>query len=108
MVYAAVLAGAGVAAIPSFICANDIRAGRLERILQDWVVDRKDIRIVYPSNRHLSPRVRLFVDALVMEFSTQVARIDEMGGVQRSRRPARGGDRPDGVSGDTASSRRRG
>jgi len=66
MAHAAVLAGAGIAAIPSFICAEDVKNGRLVRILSDWVVDRKDIRIVYPSNRHLSPRVRLFVDALVV------------------------------------------
>ncbi len=64
MAYAAVLAGAGIAAIPSFICADDVQSGRLVRVLPDWIVDRKDIRIVYPSNRHLSLRVRLFVDAL--------------------------------------------
>ena len=65
MTHAAALAGGGIAAIPSFVCAEDVEDGRLVRILSDWVVDRKDIRIVYPSNRHLSPRVRLFVDALV-------------------------------------------
>jgi DNA-binding transcriptional LysR family regulator len=64
MAHGAALAGAGIAAIPSFICAEDIKNGRLVRILSDWVVDRKDIRVIYPSNRHLSPRVRLFVDAL--------------------------------------------
>jgi DNA-binding transcriptional LysR family regulator len=69
MAHAAALAGAGIAAIPSFICAEDVQKGRLVRILSDWVVDRKDIRVVYPSNRHLSPRVRLFVDALVAAAS---------------------------------------
>lgn len=64
MAHAAALAGAGIATMPSFICAEDVEVGRLVRILSDWVVDRKDIRIVYPSNRHLSRRVRLFVDAL--------------------------------------------
>jgi DNA-binding transcriptional LysR family regulator len=64
MAHAAALAGAGIATMPSFICAEDVKNGRLVRILSDWVIDRKDIRIVYPSNRHLSPRVRLFVDAL--------------------------------------------
>jgi DNA-binding transcriptional LysR family regulator len=62
MAHAAVLTGAGIATIPSFICAEDVLNGRLVRIFSDWVVDRKDIRTVYPSNRHLSPRVRLFVD----------------------------------------------
>ncbi|RBP12855.1 LysR family transcriptional regulator [Roseiarcus fermentans] len=65
MAQAAALAGAGIAAIPSFLCAEDVENGRLVRVLSDWDVDRKDIRIVYPSHRHLSPRVRLFIDALV-------------------------------------------
>ncbi|WOJ91289.1 LysR substrate-binding domain-containing protein [Methylocapsa polymorpha] len=65
MTHAAVLAGAGVAAIPSFLCAEEIQKGRLVRLLPDWIVERKDIRIVHPSNRHLSARVRLFIDAVV-------------------------------------------
>jgi DNA-binding transcriptional LysR family regulator len=74
MAHAAALAGAGIAAIPSFICGEDVQNGRLVRILSDWVVDHRDIRIVYPSSRHLSARVRLFVDALVMEYSKRFAR----------------------------------
>lgn len=65
MAHVAALVDAGVAAIPSFICAGDVQNGRLVRLLPDWIVDHKDIRIVYPSNRHLPPRIRLFVDALV-------------------------------------------
>jgi DNA-binding transcriptional LysR family regulator len=65
MAHVAVLTGAGIAAIPSFLCAEDVRNGRLVRVLSDWVIDPKDIRILYPSNRQLSPRVRLFIDALI-------------------------------------------
>lgn len=42
-----------------------IEEGRLLRLLEGWSVPRKDLRVVYPSNRHLSPRVRAFVDLLV-------------------------------------------
>jgi DNA-binding transcriptional LysR family regulator len=77
MAHEAALAGAGIAAIPSFLCADDVRNGRLARLLPEWAVDRKDIRIVYPSNRRLSPRVRLFVDALVA-----AARDDERLGIR--------------------------
>jgi DNA-binding transcriptional LysR family regulator len=58
----------------------------LIRILSDWVVERKDIRIVYPSSRHLSPRVRVFVDALVTEYSKRFATEDEAAGAPRSTR----------------------
>ncbi len=71
MAHAAVLAGAGIATIPSFICANEVESGRLVHILSDWIVDRKEIRIVYPSNRHLSPRVKLFADAFVREYTAR-------------------------------------
>jgi DNA-binding transcriptional LysR family regulator len=88
MAHAAVLAGAGIATIPSFLCAEDVLEGRLVRLLPDWVVDGKDIRIVYPSHRHLSPRVRLFVDALVTEYGTRFARADEAAGARRPPRTA--------------------
>lgn len=67
MVHAALCAGGGIALLPSFLCAADIAEGRLVRLLSDWDVEPKDIRIVYPSNKHLSPRVRLFVDELAKE-----------------------------------------
>jgi len=73
MAHAAALAGSGIATLPGFICSEDVRSGRLVRIFPEWVIDRKNIRIVYPSNRHLSTRVRLFVDALVKEFAASWA-----------------------------------
>jgi DNA-binding transcriptional LysR family regulator len=69
MAHAAVLAGAGIAAIPSFIGAEDVQHGRLVRVLSKWAIDGRDLRVVYPSNRHLSARVRLFVDVLATEFA---------------------------------------
>jgi DNA-binding transcriptional LysR family regulator len=87
---AAALAGAGIAAIPSVICAEDVRTGRLVRVLSDWAVDRKDIQVVYPSRRYLSSRVRLFVDAMV----TQIARSDDLSGALRTRPALNRGLRP--------------
>jgi DNA-binding transcriptional LysR family regulator len=86
MAHGAVLAGAGIATIPSFICADDVQNGRLVRILSDWDVDSRDIRIVFPSNRHLSPRVRVFVDDLVTEYSKRFARRFEAADTHRSQR----------------------
>lgn len=69
MVDAAMRAGAGIALIPSFLCAADIAEGRLVRLFSDWAIDPKDIRVIYPSNKHLSPRVRHFIDELAKAFS---------------------------------------
>ncbi|HEY5372574.1 MAG TPA: LysR substrate-binding domain-containing protein, partial [Polyangiaceae bacterium] len=66
----AALRGAGVAVLPAFFCAEAVRAGRLAQVLDDWSVGRSEIHVVYPGSRHLSARVRLFVDALVERFTT--------------------------------------
>lgn len=65
----AALRGAGVSVLPAFFCAQALRAGHLTHVLADWSLPRSDIHVVYPGSRHLSARVRLFVDALVDRFT---------------------------------------
>ncbi len=64
--------GGGLTRVPEALCAEDVRAGRLVRVLPEWR-DELDLRILYPSNRHLSPRVRHFVDAVVSESRRRLA-----------------------------------
>ena len=61
----AAVAGLGVALIPVFMACDDFRAGRLEPVLRDFAPDLAGIHAVYPHNRHLSAKVRAFVDFLV-------------------------------------------
>ena len=56
--------GAGIIYEPDFIVGPDIASGRLTRLLPDYGVERADIWAVYPSRRHLSAKVRAFVDFL--------------------------------------------
>lgn len=58
----AVLAGLGIAYLPSYKVAEDIKAGRLVRILTQWTTEVRNLYAVYPSDRHLSPKVRAFLD----------------------------------------------
>jgi DNA-binding transcriptional LysR family regulator len=60
----AALAGQGLTLLPAFLCADAIRAGKLERLLHEWVVPSVPIHVVYPSTRHLSPKVKSFIDHL--------------------------------------------
>lgn len=59
---AAGLAGLGVfqAAVPDL--AEDIERGAVRRLLADWVIDPIPVFVMYPQNRHLSAKVRAFVD----------------------------------------------
>lgn len=61
-------AGLGVLILPSFFVAGAIEAGRLEPLFSDGVVPGVGIYAVYPHARHLSPKVRLFVDFLARRF----------------------------------------
>lgn len=60
----AAVAGLGVVATPVFMACDDLRAGRLEQVLRDYMPPRRGIHVVYPHNRHLSAKVRAFVDFL--------------------------------------------
>jgi DNA-binding transcriptional LysR family regulator len=62
--------GAGIAFEPAFIVGPDLRAGRLVPLLQEFVPPPVPIYAVYPSRKHLSAKVRLFVDFLVARFAT--------------------------------------
>ncbi len=64
MLRQAAVAGLGVIATPVFMAQNDLRAGWLEPVLRDYEPPMRGIHAVYPHNRHLSAKVRAFVDYL--------------------------------------------
>lgn len=65
----AVIGGAGIAMLPLFICGEALREGRVVSLLEDWLPEsRSAIWAVYPHSRHVSPKVRAFVDFLVAEL----------------------------------------
>ena len=58
----ALLRGAGITLTPSFVVGEDITAGRLRAVLTDYKAREVSIYAIYPERRHLSPKVRAFVD----------------------------------------------
>ena len=61
--------GAGIVFEPAFIVGPDVRAGRLVPLLQEYMPPPVPIYAVYPSRKHLSAKVRSFVEFLVARFS---------------------------------------
>jgi DNA-binding transcriptional LysR family regulator len=57
-----VLAGKGIAFKVLWDVKEDLAAGRLVECLADYSCDEIDLYAVYLSRRHLSPRVRVFLD----------------------------------------------
>lgn len=64
----AAVGGLGVTLVPVFMACDDLRAGRLEPALEDFEMEPQGVHAVYPHNRHLSAKVRAFVDYLVESF----------------------------------------
>lgn len=65
---AAALAGLGLAAVPEWLVADALVAGQLTRVLADHQTPSGGIYAVYPTNRLLASRVRLFVDHMVRDL----------------------------------------
>ena len=68
---ALVRSGAGIGTLPSFLAADDLVDGTLERVLPRFVVTTGAVYIVRPARKHLPARVRLFRDLLVELFARQ-------------------------------------
>ena len=66
---AAAEAGLGVAQIPAFVLKEAMERGSLELLLGDWFAEPAPLNVVYPQNRHLSVKIRVFVDWVVELFS---------------------------------------
>lgn len=64
----AALAGLGVTRLPSFIAGDDVQSGRLEAALEGFEETEASIYAIYPHRRHLSAKVRAFVDFLAQRF----------------------------------------
>jgi len=61
----AALAGIGIAQVPAFAADPQLESGRLVALLEEFRPFELRLHAVWPSSRHLSARVRSFIDLLV-------------------------------------------
>ena len=66
---AAAESGLGIAQIPAFVLKEAMERGSLDLLLGDWVPEPVPLHVVYPQNRHLSGKIRVFVDWVAALFS---------------------------------------
>ena len=64
-------AGLGLTVLPTFIAAKGLEAGTLVPVLTDYRLPETAVSAVYPQNRHLSPKIRVFVDFLAGRFGPE-------------------------------------
>ena len=58
----------GIALLPTFIVGDSLQAGELRTVLPDHAPPEVALCALYPRHRHLSAKVKLFVEMLEMRF----------------------------------------
>ena len=66
---ACALEGHGIARISRAMAEPYVNSGRLVEVMSDWQTDELPISAMYPQNRHLSAKVRVFVNWAAELFS---------------------------------------
>ena len=65
----AALAGQGIVYLPTFIVGEELARGELVPILRKWQLPQLDAKVVYPTRRFVSAKVRAFTEFLQKEFA---------------------------------------
>ncbi|MGJ7509696.1 LysR family transcriptional regulator [Variovorax sp. GT1P44] len=65
---AAGLAGLGIIQAPTYVVHSAVRSGHLVPVLGDWDTPGFPVHLIYPPNRYLSAKVRVFIDWVIALF----------------------------------------
>lgn len=68
----AAIKGLGIVALPGYVGTGAVRAGRLARILPDWIAGDSTLTALIPYRRGLQPSMRAFLDHLAGAFPKAV------------------------------------
>ncbi|MGP9436266.1 LysR family transcriptional regulator [Ewingella sp. AOP8-B2-18] len=69
----AAIDGLGIAHLPVYVAESAIKNKLLQPILTEFMVPLGSLSLIWPSNRHLSPQVRAFVDFIINEVRANPA-----------------------------------
>lgn len=72
-IVAAIKAGAGIARLPCWLIADDLRAGSLAALLPDASGPRIEVNLAWRRTRHLPTRVRIAIDMLAARLPATLA-----------------------------------
>jgi DNA-binding transcriptional LysR family regulator len=64
------LKGEGIALLPTFSCHIEVKSGKLVRLLPEWVARIDPLHVVYPEQKFIAAKTRVFIDAIVDEFKS--------------------------------------
>jgi DNA-binding transcriptional LysR family regulator len=61
-IHQAVLTGAGISRMPTFVVGEDIKQGRLIQLLPEYKLLERSIYIMFADRQHMAPKIRAFID----------------------------------------------
>jgi DNA-binding transcriptional LysR family regulator len=79
--------GMGIAYLPDFAIGRQLREGLLVTVLDDYTVRSGPLRVLWPSSRHLAPKLRVFVDFLAANL---LPAVEGEGDIARDNRTSAG------------------
>lgn len=68
--------GLGLIQLPRYRLAEDLAAGTMVEVLADTPPVPSPVYVLYPHSRQLSPRVRVFIDWLAVEFAARLPPVE--------------------------------
>lgn len=75
---AAGVAGMGILWLPRYMADPHVRGGELQPLFEDWQLDPMPLYVAYPPNRHISAKLRAFID-WINELMARHAPVAAMG-----------------------------
>lgn len=76
---AAGLAGLGVLWLPNYMSLEHVQRGELVAVFEDWQFEPMPMYIAYPPNRHVSAKLRVFIDWIIELMALHAPVIDRSG-----------------------------
>jgi len=73
---AAGLAGLGVLWLPDYMSRDPVARGELVPVFESWRLDPMPMYIAFPPNRHVSAKLRVFIDWVVELMAQQAPAVD--------------------------------
>lgn len=56
------VSGLGVALLPTFYCLNEVKSGKLVRIMNNWKTEQRPVHFVYSSQKFVTPKIKSFIE----------------------------------------------
>jgi DNA-binding transcriptional LysR family regulator len=62
LIKALTVSGMGISLIPTFLCYQEAKTGKLIRVLENWRSETRPVHFVYPAQKYVSPKIKAFID----------------------------------------------